>query len=399
MYEPGKEAVDYWEEICAGIVHSIGKAYKDVLDAKRVDFNQIQQNYFTKSKSDMINHAIFIVYYIIYLLCAERNSLTYYYRKFFPEVSGYEGDNINIVDNHHYSKSVYDYGVFRSKADDTAKFYYDKQNIGLYNKLTADDFKNGYKITLLDYLIMYRMGQNSNIEVLLKVLRDERLASSKSVSKDKFFEEIVPGIDDLYESILSFNYGGYSKECRDSLLRCVDFYQLEHNCAIEFNYKVAEALSKVKGIKNEQKQNDLKTFQSIRLTSILFNHKQVIIQNKYINPQNDIFCEYIAGNLSAADINEYYNAVNQVIHIGVYSMLSCYFEQYFGSKVTERFYMDIYQNSDKIREMTGITSIDDFMCDETDEFFKSFLGQGQHIKDKNWKDIKLKNLRDLYQGS
>ena len=83
MYKTGKDASDYWKEIVRAAQINVLAVYSSigVYEIERV--NPVLAKYIDLALKDVINHVIFEVYYIIYLLCTEHNSLTYYYKMFF----------------------------------------------------------------------------------------------------------------------------------------------------------------------------------------------------------------------------------------------------------------------------------------------------------------------------
>ena len=339
------------------------------------------------------NQVIFEVYYILYLLCEKYHTFYYYCMKQIKQSGELKKDWKDFSDRSEYKEPKYYYKKYRQNQDNLAQCHYDIKNIGLYQNLKKNEFHSGHKIGLLDYLFVKRCYEMGNVNYMFKVLKDNRLTNSNSVSNKDFEDYFIKGIDDLYKEIGATDYAKWSEENNQFFLKSIDYYQLEKKCALELCYNAAYAISNIQ--KNlKQKKEDIKTLRALRY---FFVHEDnAIIQNKAITISRQIMRGYLDESISVTEVHILYTIINNIIYLSEKKLLVNYFGGYFRKPMSSDYWLNIYQNPELVKKECNLGSIWDFMCPETELFFKNYFGNGQHITPKNWGQVKIKNFRDMY---
>lgn len=395
MYKPGRTPKQYYEEIFllaedefSMISRVLSKSLIGTLKFDNSDnvmeiINQIQPN--------IQNQVIFEIYYLLYLILEEKHSIYFYYKEREKRL-GHVID-MNFKDDSRHNKIQNDYKTFRNNADDFAKKIYNKANIGyLYGKKPKN--YEGHKLRRLDYLFLERILDDSKIDYFFDSLRVGRLTDNKKISNTVFKNDIIPAIQALYENIDQTDYTVNNRINRPFMLKAIDYYQLEKNCSIELSYMSAYALGKVKKTLKEKKE-DLEVFHNLRFSKII-SEGGSITQNKVFVTYGIIFYEYTNGKINAYNIRDIYEYFNNVIYFSVYNTLDRFFDGLLGP-LNSNYWLNIYQNGAKLKKDLKLNGIDDFICLDSEIFFKNYLAKGQHINQKKWEEIKIKDFRDMYQ--
>ena len=160
-------------------------------------------------------------------------------------------------------------------------------------------------------------------------------------------------------------------------------------------YNAAYSVSQIKEPK-EAKAEAIELFRYLRFYKLSQGAEQ-FIQNKAITISKYVFDEYLRGNIYYNEVRDIYLIANHIIHNSLYSCLAQYCGGYFNRPFSASYYRDIYQESESVKEECNLRDIDSFMCEETELFFKNFIGMGHHISDKEWTKVKDRHFRDMYK--
>lgn len=409
MYAPGHTPEQYFEKIMS-LAIQYGKHAFDMIfcdNHKNHSLVKILVGEFPTA----VKQIVFEFYYVLYLLLEEEHSIYYYYKErvdknskelfnecepaYFTKLFGSSEKYkyVNFKDDTSHNNIQRNYKTFRKDMDYLAKNYYHIENIGLYKEIK--DKYTSHKLTKLDYLFLERILDNGDVEFLFDSLREGRLTNNKKISNETFNKTIIPAITKLYEIIAQTEYCD-RKVCKQAMLRSIDYYQFEKNCSIELSYMSAYALSKVKKSLDE-KQRDREIFHRLRWTELVIDNRTHYIQNRAILLTKQVFNEYINGNMDAYTVRDVYAMLNGIIYIGLYNCLKSFFGGVFNRPLSSGYWLDIFQQDNDLKKELQLLRLDDFMCSDTELFFSKYFGCGQHINKKVWKEIKIKDFRELYK--
>ena len=392
MYNSSQTPKETFMEISLLAARNVDKFMWAAHSDNKIKKSQQAKLIIPKIIPDIRNQVIFEIYYVLYLLCEEKHPIYYFIKKYLKKI-GKDNSSAIMSEQKEYYTPLYAYKQFRKNQDETAKQVYNIENIGLYKLLDKLEALEGHELRLLDYYFLKRTTlDSSNISYMLNILKDYRLPNANKVKSTDFKDSFVKGIDELYQEILTTDYAEFSIPNKTYFLRSIDFYQFEKNCSIEMCYNAAYSVSKISKKNKQEKDEAIKVFRHLRI----FNQNNNIIQNRAITISKNIFNKYLKGYISCNDVHDIYLIANYIIHNSLYSCLETYLGHYFEKETSLGFYLDIYQNPELIKAECELPNIDDFMCKETELFFKNFIGKGQHITNKTWEDVKLRHFRDMY---
>ena len=394
MYTRNKSPEQCFEEISVMAYTLVDDLFRKVHYNAYFDITTRAKKLLVMELSTIRKQVIFEIYYILYLLCEEDHHPIYYYcKKQIKQDGGDIEDWTDLAGESSYKKLKYNYEQYRKNQDDLAKIHYKIKNIGLYGRLGKGEIKFRPKLRLLDYLFIKRYSEMNNVNYMLKAIKWNRLTNSNSVSNKDFEDYFIKGIDDLYKEIGATDYAKWSEENNQFFLKSIDYYQLEKNCALELCYNAAYAISNIQ--KNlKQKKEDIKTLRALRY--VFVHEDNAIIQNKAITISRQIMQGYLEESISVTEVHILYTIINNIIYLSEKKLLVNYFGGYFRKPMLSNYWLNIYQNPEIVKEECGLESIQDFMCQETEMFFKNYFGNGQHITLKNWRKVKIKDFRDMY---
>lgn len=410
MYELGRTPEQYFEEILS-LAMKYGKQAFDLSFCDNHQNHSISR-ILLKQFPTAVHQIVFEVYYVLYLLLEEKHSIYYHYKKridknlnevfnehrpdYVEKLDSLLGKYkyVNFKDETSHNKIQRNYKTFRKNSDNLAKCYYNIENVGLYTEIK--DKYTGHKLRKLDYIFLERILDNKDIEFFFDSLREDRLLDNKKISNTKFYEVIIPSIEKMYELIEQTKYNDSNSMYSENFLRSIDYYQFEKNCSIELYYMSAYALSQVKKTL-EEKQRDREIFHDLRWSQLEFDRRTHYIQNKSMFC-NKIFCEYIDENIDANEVAEIYASFNSCVYIALYKCLKSFFGESFGHPISIGYWLNILQDDEELKQELNLTSLDKFMCNDTELFFNTYLGKGQHISKKMWNVIKVKDFRELYKS-
>lgn len=410
MYVPGQTPEQYFEEILSLAFQQGKNAFDLIYSDNHKNRNVIK--ILIEELPTAINQIMFEMYYVLYLLLEEKHSIYYYYKErvdkahselniddipkdlkqYYEIIEKYR--HVNFKDDADHNKIQRDYKTFRNDMDISTIGYYNIVNLGIYEKI-KDNYV-GHKLRKLDYLFLERMLEDDKIEYLFDALMGSRLSNNKKVSNTDFYESIIPAIQKMYDMIEETDYVDNGNVYKGAMLRSIDYYQFEKNCSVELCYMASYALAKIKK-PLEDKQRDREIFHKLRWSELVINGETHYIQNKAVSITNRVFSEYIDGNIDAYEVRDIYAGLNSIIYISLYSCLKIFFGGSFSRPLSSKYWIDIFQNGEKLKPELGSINIDDFMCSDTELFFKTYIGAGQHINKKIWKVIKTKDFREMYE--
>lgn len=246
MYTRNKSPEQCFEEISVMAYTLVDDLFRKVHYNGYFDITTKARNLLMMELPIIRNQAIFEVYYILYLLCEKYHTFYYYCMKQIKQRGELKKDWKDFGDRSEYKEPKYYYKKYRKNQDNLAQCHYDIKSIGLYQNLEKNELHSGHKIGLLDYLFLKRCYEMGNVNYMFKVLKDNRLTNSNSVSNREFEDYFTKGMDDLYKEIGATDYAKWSEENNQYFLKSIDYYQLEKNCALELCYNAAYAISNTK---------------------------------------------------------------------------------------------------------------------------------------------------------
>ena len=376
-YVRGKSAKQVFNDIDGLAEYYIGK-YRDT---KNVDISVIPN-----VKELIKKQIIFEVYYAMYLSGSKPQTIAYFMKK-------YEGKENDVLSSDpDYAKIKAIYKKARQYADDVAQYYYNDESIGQYKKIQkGTDCFDGHKICLLDYLYLLRQKNNSDIEYLMNYLTNGKVSHVKKLNNTDFVERFAGGIEELYNEIANTDYSKYGCENSNYFYKSVDYYQFEKNCNVELCYMAAYAATQKK-LKNMDDLHYLMENMFLRIDD--YNCK---IQNVVIWFGKDVLTEYLKDNINIDQMANILWSLNAHIFACKHMLMKQYFADFLADVPLPQCGEYMQRQSAKNKNFLGITSLSDLMCDETEEFFRNYFGEGQHINPKDYEKIAIRYFRAMYE--
>lgn len=387
-YRPNEPAEKYFKDISDIVEWFVNKWFNNynIIIINGILWDESVREILIESKDMIKKQTIFEVYYFLYTILEEQHSLMYYYNLFDEKDSLSQSIDAQPL----YQSMRYNYKKYRTSQDEVAQTWYASDDVGLYENLSGKDVYDGHKNTLFDALFLYRIRDSEKIGYTMRTFRDRRIVDSNKVSSKDFYDTIAIGIEEIYTKIKECDYSKYTNRKDKYFLKSVEYYQLEKSCFIEHSYMAAYSLSQTK-LSLAEKKTAIYTFRHLRMWEKVFRK-----QNKIVYFPDNIFLKFISKELTVNDIRY----INILINLAIDECLQESLALYFGNKYLKLLAkgMDkIQQEPDIAKKELGLNKLEDFLCEETEDFFKNYFGQGQHIHTKEWNKIKLKDFREMYE--
>ena len=293
---------------------------------------------------ELLNQTMFEIYYENYSKYSEREPISHMFK------NGTEED-MDLASNKDYKKMQRTYKIFRTHNDNLSIKHNNGKDVEYVELEEVQDRFEGHRIK--------KFQQNQLLDLkefkIFEYIREKRIRDSKSVSNTNLINALEE-IDKVYNRI-NKTYDNYFE-------KSVQYFQLENSCRLETRYLIANAISKVnKSL--EEKNKDIEAFKAF--WGVNCNGDR--LQNKFI--------------------------------LGIKKYIDKYIE---NCTVIELIPMEIYElNLMKYHVRRSILEELDSenIClnfDESNNFFKTFFGEMQHVnKDKKWDSKLLMNFRKTYK--
>lgn len=340
--------------------------YEILLGCENIEFARKRfEEVFIMKYDDFINQIIFELYYDQYTKHCKGVALVEFYKQ--EILNDRNIKTIECTEDPEYKKLKRSYKKYRLHNDNDSKRLYEKmekgKNLHAYSEednIQYHELKKPEERSKGHKLREYQMFQQKNLMnyKIFKHIENQSISSSKKV-KDTDLIDMLTDFEKIYIDI--------EKSFDTYFEKCVQYYQLEIMCNIEIKYLIAEALSLINK-KLEDKENDKSIFKAL----IGISFKNNYFQNRFVIGRQIYIDKYKEHN---------YNKFEDM-PIEIYNLCKMKF---------------IIKEIAKNKLLKEYNFSYDYTKDEM--FFKNFLGMGQHINEKHWKDIKLKDFRDFCKSN
>lgn len=322
-------------------------------------FNLVKCNFehqYIMKYDDFINQIVFELYYDSYInKCKTINISTYVKEEIIGDKNLKTSDCTSLPE---YKTATRYYKKYRQHNDNNVRKIYELFHKGTINEDKNKNIQYKYLEEIEEKLKGHKIFEYQKFQLtalqkyeLFNIIQKGIISSSKKIN-DSDLIDMLQDYEKIYEEI--------DKSFNSYFEKCVQYYQLELMCRIELKYMISKTLKNSKR-KLKQKKQDIEYFSS--LVSVSYGNYQTY-QNKFIISYKDFLELY-----TDKDIDKFYKIPEIIFN------LSCM-----------RYY---------IKNMISNLSLD-YDYSKEEEFFKDFLGKGQHIQSKDWQSIKLKDFRDLF---
>ncbi|MCT4594191.1 MAG: hypothetical protein N4A57_07990 [Anaeromicrobium sp.] len=334
-----------------------------ILETFGENFKSKFQKSFIMDYDNFINQIIFELYYDDYTENCGSINLADFHKK--ENLNDNNIKTIECIEDPEYKQLKRSYKKYRTHNDNNAKTIYEKSsetslngyekehNIQYQELTTPQERAKGHKLRV------YQIFQQKNLMKykIFKQIENGRIASSKKLKDPELIDMLVE-FENIYEEI--------NKKFNTNFEKCIQYYQLENMCGIEIKHLIAKAL-KMSNKKLKEKEIDKRIFKSLMAVSYMgedYQNRFVIGNQEYVN-------KYIEGNYK--DFEEMPMEILELCRLKLIA------KKIIKDKLSKKGFVYNY-----IKE---------------EDFFEKFLGSGQHIHNKEWEKIKLKDFRDFYIGN
>lgn len=315
--------------------------------------------YLAGLKTNTSNMAVFMVLYNKYVKEAERRSVY----SFVKDEKGFVSDE----DRKKYTRTMN--GIMDMRHIEM-KYTYPKEKIDEYLKQMKD---GNYTIAAYQKLQLEIMGDlNRKSSIITRLAKGEFYNGHNYTNSD--------AEDDIKNEFGSF-YKRIDEKCKTEFEKCVQYYQLENRTMIEGVYNMFRA-AKAAGRKGEKLKEDTKLLYALYVY-FGYSHKapislegQIVMRIKF-SQQGKLMNNM---KLYSQLYEENPDALTEIIRIN----------QILNTIL--KFSVFIIEEWLKVREISIIYTKDE-------QFFKDFLGEGQHItKNKDFEnEVKIGQMRKFYK--
>ncbi len=378
-YIRGKSAKQVFDDVCS-LTEYYNDRYKHFL------YNNINISVIPNIGELIKKQIIFEVYYAMYLSDSKPQTIAYFMKK-------YEGKENDVLSSDpDYAKMKAIYKKARQYADEMAQHYHHDQSIGRYVKLQKGIYCfRGHGISLLDYLYLLRQKNNYNIEYLMNNLMYGKVSHIKKMNNNIFKERFAVGIEELYSEMANTDYSKYGCGNGNYFYKSVDYYQFEKYCNIELCYLATYAATQKK-LKNMDDLYYLRERIYMPIANYLCQ-----VQNVLIWFGKDVLTEYLKDNVDIEQIIDILQTVNKYIFLCKHILMKQYFADLLKTVPLPLCGEYMQRQSARNENFLGITSLNSLMCEETEEFFRNYFGEGQHINPKDYEKIAIRYFRAMYK--
>lgn len=121
------------------------------------------------------------------------------------------------------------------------------------------------------------------------------------------------------------------------------------------------------------------------------------VQNVLIWFGKDVLTEYLKDNVDIEQIIDILQTVNKYIFLCKHILMKQYFADLLKTVPLPLCGEYMQRQSARNENFLGITSLNSLMCEETEEFFRNYFGEGQHINPKDYEKIAIRYFRAMYK--
>ena len=317
---------------------------------------------------NIIDHTMTKVYYDLYMKFAPQTSIRHNMvldgGSYDEECRQYtRGADIN-KDDPEYSKNLYTYKKFRTYKDEQKDKFY--KSFGVTPPKDLYDCTNnyeGHKLNALNFSIQKILYQYPFFSDVTR----ERISNVKKISNYdlleiiKCFSSVNTGV---YKDIMCM----YDNCDNKYFMRAMNFFSLEINCHFEAVYQSARLLKEIP----DKKTRDCEC-ECLKRVNWPAHY-----QNFWVKGWKESLMPYYTSKNTVETFEQIFIIVNNIISV-VSQEEKMFICDYVITTQNKPFFVEDL-------ELSAFTEM----------FFKIFIGEGQHIEEKDWNEINLRDLRKFY---
>lgn len=359
-------------------------------------------------KDDINKHCVMSILYSLYRRFSEKHSVRFYIKNILDWQDDSPGnpnskldiwlDNLNKSmkessnkverDMTAYDNSVYNYRILRTEKDELAKNFFANNDLKfteLYKTFenTDDNGKlqktSGQELSYLTFLESLLIHEYSIIDLV----RRAKFYDNKNLSHAEYESECLSQIKNKNSGLYyDMQFSKLFKQA-GCFVRALNFIALEHSCHFERNYHIVNALSSVK-LSRDIKKAEKNIFAHLNR----FTYGQYTYSDNIVLGYDKILARYDYENVNATDIQQVIRICNYIINYAYYKFFAETPEKMSGIIKSDN--LDIDDDEAWYRLFVSELNI-------LNDFFENYIGQGQHIFEKDFSATKTRDFRDLYR--